>query len=211
MSANLTPLQQNLIDGLIKEFTKINPKPSSDKKRFSFETITECNNEEKRFFLTIEKHNLLMIKSLVNQFNIEIKEFKKEFGKIIDIQMGYVSSTPIHTFETWISSNTKTPTNNNEWEELYLFLVSKKKYDSSDNHCNNKLNFRLFVDFKREAVYHTLPSGKEIVGYKINGLLYSTHVYHERRSSKYNMTTSTLDEMIQNNKNLQTAIVKMAS
>ena len=38
--SNLTSLQQGLIDGLIKEFTKINPKPSTNgAKRFSFDTI----------------------------------------------------------------------------------------------------------------------------------------------------------------------------
>ncbi len=46
--ANLTSLQQGLINGLIKEFTKINPKPNNGTTRFSFDTINECLKEEAR-------------------------------------------------------------------------------------------------------------------------------------------------------------------
>lgn len=47
---NLTPHQQQLVDEMIAEFSRINPKPSADgKKRFSVASIDECNQEKNRF------------------------------------------------------------------------------------------------------------------------------------------------------------------
>lgn len=43
---NLTSVQQSLVNDLIKEFTKINPKPKDNGvRRFTFDTIAECNKE----------------------------------------------------------------------------------------------------------------------------------------------------------------------
>ena len=90
MTSNLTPLQQGLVNDLIKEFNRINPKPRAEgSKRFTLETINDCNREEERFKETITKHNLTMMKVFINQFNDELKEFKKEFGKVLDVQIGH--------------------------------------------------------------------------------------------------------------------------
>jgi hypothetical protein len=75
----LTSLQQGLVNGLISEFTRINPKPSNGTTRFSFDTINECLKEEDRFKETISKHNITMMKVFVTQFKSDIKEFEKEF------------------------------------------------------------------------------------------------------------------------------------
>jgi hypothetical protein len=109
---NLTALQQNLINGLIKEFTKINPKPSNGATRFGFDTINDCLKEEQRFKDTMSKHNMTMMKVFVEQLKSDIKEFKKEFGKALDIELGYMydnQGEKHHCLETMIKEITKNP------------------------------------------------------------------------------------------------------
>ena len=84
--ANLTSLQQGLINGLIKEFTKINPKPTNGTKRFGFDTITDCMKEEERFKETIAKHNMTMMKVFVEQLKGDIKVFPHNLTLVKAIQ-----------------------------------------------------------------------------------------------------------------------------
>ena len=218
--SNLTSFQQKLVDDLIKEFTKINPKPSDGTtKRFSFETITECNKEEERFKATITKHNMTMMKVFLGQLDDEIKAFKKEFGKVLDIQIGYTYKNSSgmkysNTIENLKTRTNEKPIENNESSEVYLYLVSKTKkhYDSSScnphGYCNGMAHTKLYVGFKYERVEIRLESGKPITAYKILGLLYSNWSYLHRE--KHGVTTSTLDELIQKSKDLQQNIVRLA-
>jgi hypothetical protein len=215
MQKNLTPFQQKLVDDLIQEFTKINPKPTdSGTKRFSFDTIDECNKEEQRFKDTIKKHNETMMKVFVNQFNDEIKAFKKEFGKVLDIQIGYsINNVHSHrqTFENFVSENKANPLSNNQPYEMQIFLVSKKKLYKGEprwNYCNGKAQTNIFADFNRELIRHNLDSGKEVTAYKIIGLEYRTHEYlYKERGT----TETTLDGLIQATKSIQTRIVELAN
>ena len=80
---NLTPLQKSLVEGLVMEFNKINPKPKTDgARRFTIDTITECQKEESRFLETIKKHNLTMIKVFINHF---IKILSNYFNNLVKL------------------------------------------------------------------------------------------------------------------------------
>ena len=214
---NLTPIQQKLVDELISEFTKINPKPNANgAKRFSFDTITECNKEEERFKATMTKHNMTMMKVFIGQLENELKAFKKEFGKVLNIQLGGAYGRPdYHTIEYLVDRTKKAPLDKNESYEIFLFLVSKtrKYYNSSstnpNGHCNGMDYQHLYVGFKYERVVHTLESGKELVVYKIVGLQYSTREYLYR--DKQGVTKGTLDELIQSCKSTQQKIVELAN
>ena len=216
MAQNLTAFQQKLVDDLINEFTKINPKPiANGTKRFTFDTIAECNKEQERFIETIKKNNLTMMKVFINQFNDEIKAFKKEFGKVLDIQIGYSSyNNNHHTFDNFVEQNNEKPLANNNFNEMFIFLVSKTKpYIDSDNrwnYCKGMKYHKIYADFKREYVKHKLESGKEVYAFKIIGFQYSTSEYLYRDRDRV-ITTSTLDELIQTDKNTQTKIVELAS
>ena len=218
---NLTPLQQKLVDELIRELTKINPKPNANgAKRFSFDTITECNKEEERFKATMTKHNMTMMKVFLTQFDADIKGFKKEFGKVIDIQLGYSytnnsGKNVSHDLAYLVDQTKKAPLGKHDYYEIYLYLVSKTKTyynnNSTNPHgdCNGKANTKLYVGFKYERVVHTLESGKELVVYKIVGLQYSTWDYNYR--DKNGVTKGTLDELIQSCKSTQQKIVELAN
>ena len=211
---NLTSLQQGLVNGLIKEFTKINPKPSNGATRFGFDTINECLKEEERFKETIAKHNLTMMKVFVGQINNDIKEFSKEFGKVVNIELGFKypnQNEYHHTLDKMVERNKEKPLANNYSDETELFFVSKnKKYTDSDSRFDyfGKKYHKVYVDFKREIVKVILESGKEVQAHKIVGLTYNTHewLHRDRESCK---TFMTLDELVQSHKYTQQRIVEL--
>ena len=212
---NLTSLQQGLVNGLIKEFTKINPKPSNGATRFGFDTINECLKEEERFKETIAKHNLTMMKVFVGQINNDIKEFSKEFGKVVNIELGFKypnQNEYHHTLDKMVERNKEKPLANNYSDETELFFVSKnKKYTDSDSRFDyfGKKYHKVYVDFKREIVKVILESGKEVQAHKIVGLTYNTHewLHRDSESCKKFMT---LDELVQSHKHTQQRIVELA-
>ena len=215
---NLTSLQQSLINGLIKEFTKINPKPTNGTTRFGVDTINDCLKEEERFKETIAKHNLTMMKVFVGQLKGDIKEFSKEFGKVINIELGY--RYPMdnhlhnyhHTLDKMVDKTKENPLENNYSYETELFFVSKTKSfsgcDKRYDYFGNKQYHKVYVDFKREIVKVILESGKEVRAFKIVGLTYNTNewLHRDRESCK---TFMTLDELVQSHKHTQQKNVEL--
>ena len=126
----LTSYQQELINGLVNEFTKINPTPTNGIKRFGMGMINECINEEQRFRDTIAKHNLSMIKLFVCQLENDVKSFKEEFGEVIDISFGYTYPRTLNqsgTLDKFVERNTAYCLNANGSHEIQLMLVSEVK------------------------------------------------------------------------------------
>jgi hypothetical protein len=210
----LTKVQQGLVNGLINEFTKINPKPSNGTTRFSFDTINECLKEEERFKETIAKHNLTMMKVFVGQIKNDIKEFDKEFGKVVNIELGFKypnNNEYYHTLDKMVEQTKKQPLGNNYSSETELFFVSKnKKYTDSDSRYDyfGKKYHKVYVDLKREIVKVILESGKEVRAFKIVGLTYNTNewLHRDKENCKRFMT---LDELIQSHKPTQQRLVEL--
>jgi len=212
----LTSLQQGLVNGLINEFTRINPKPSNGTTRFSFDTINECLKEEDRFKETIAKHNMTMMKVFVTQLKSDIKAFEKEFGKVVNVELGFRypnSEQDHHTLDKMLERTKEQPLGEHKGWETQLFFVSKtKKYTDSDSrfdYFNNKKYHKVYVDFKREIVKVILESGKEVRAFKIIGLEYNTNewLHRDKESCK---TFMTLDELVQSHKHTQQKLVELA-
>ena len=213
--SNLTALQESLVDGLIKEFSRINPKVTpTNGKRFSFNSIDNCLQEEEKFLASIKKHNLTMIKVFEKQFKDELKDFTKEFGKAFTTQIGYTYQGQVqrhHDYENFIRRNQTCPKNAYMSDEFYLYIVSKTKRhqgDSRYNYCGDKDFTKVNVDFKREQVTMLLESGKNVSAYKIVGLSFCEKEYMYRKDG---IVTSTLDEYVQTNKSLQRIMVEMSA
>jgi len=210
----LTRVQQDLINGLVKEFTKINPKPNNGVARFGFDTINDCMKEEERFLQTIAKHNQTMMKVFVDQLKSDVESFEKEFGKVIGIEYGHTypqTNNECNSLNTFLAKNTKNILSRNEGSEIRLYFVSKvKRYcsDSRYDYFNGKQYHNVYVDFKREKVITRLESGKEVYAYKIVGLTYNTYDWLGR-DKEYNRSFTTLDEMVQSHKPLQQRIVEL--
>jgi hypothetical protein len=210
---NLTKVQQKLIDDLVKEFTKINPKPKTENSRFGVSTIMECLKEEERFKETITKHNTAIVGLLSEQIQNEVDGFKKEFGKVIDIQVGIESNHVTHTLSDIVKYVNENPLMVGDSSEATIFFVSKtKKYhdDSRYDYFDGKKYNKFYVYFKREWVTITLESGKRVSVYKIVGVEYCTVSWLERNKD-YSFKTLTLDEMIQTNKTVQQKLTELVS
>lgn len=207
----LTTLQRTLIEDLVAEFSKIN-KTEQKKGRFTLKTIIDCNNEEELFKETVTKHNLAMMKVFTTQFDDDIKAFKKEFGQVLDVQIGHFQyGRPYGTLDILTNATKEKPLANNQYHEMNLFIVSKTKPysgDSRSNYCNNMNYLKIYVDFKRERVIHVLESGKEVIVYKVVGLEY--RAIYEYLHKEKTINTSTLDELIQNDKKVQTKLVELS-
>jgi hypothetical protein len=209
--ANLTKLQNKLVNELISEFTKINPKNSDNTSRFSLNTINQCMKEEENFKETIKQHNLKMMDVCVSQLEKDVEKFEDEYGTIIKIELGYSynnNTSRHHTLENMIEVNQQKSLENNYSSCTELFFVSKVKLYKGDSRYDyfGAMYKSISVDFKREEVEFTLESGKIVNAYKIIGLQYNTENWlHRERGYTYN----TLDEMIQSNKQIQQHIIKI--
>lgn len=213
--SNLSQFQEKLINELTNEFKKLNPeqKSSGGVKRFGLATIDFCINEEEKFRQTIAKHNLTMAKVFVNQFKEELKAFKKEFGKVVDLQVGMIYSNYSYkyTLEELEERTRKNPLNVSISNEMQLFIVSKTKiFDRGDarwNYCNNKKYENLYIHFKTEKENIVLESGKVVSLHKIVGLNYSNYDYLNSYNDKAD--ASTLDGLIQSTKPIQQRLVEL--
>lgn len=211
--SNLTNFQEKLISDIQKEFTKLNTKEevNSKGKKFSLATIENCINEEEKFIEIVQKHNEKMIATFSKLMLKEIKDFNKEFGKVIDLKhefTKYANSTG-GMFSYMVEANKKTPKNQYTSSETILYFVSKVKFNRSNdqwNYFNNADYRQYYLDFKREKVSITLESGKIVQLYKIIGAQYLTKSWlHRENAEKYD----SLEEMLQCNSEVQKSIVQL--
>lgn len=205
--SNLTNKQEELINNLINEFEKLNPrKELNGSKRFNLSTISEVINEETRLIQTMDKYNSTMKKVFIEQFESEIKDFKKEFGSLFEVQIGYnaySNNNIIGGMIEWIES--KADINH---KELNVFIVSKnRKYvdDSRYNYCNGMSYIQLYVDFSKVRQQEVLDTGKCIILHKITGLEFRTRDYLNKDKCYV-----TLDSLIQNEKFIQQRLVLLS-
>ena len=157
-----------------------------------------------------------MVKVFVSQLKSDIKEFTNEFGKVINVELGYSypNSADRHSsLDNMVEKTTNNPLGNNYSSETRLFFVSKAKQytrgDSRYNYFEGKEYHTIYVDFKRERVEVILESGKSVQAYKIVGLSYGTHEWLHRDYNNAKFFTS-LDELVQSHKETQQRIVFLA-
>jgi hypothetical protein len=211
--SNLTKFQEQLISDIQKEFTKLNAKEETNAKgkKFSMETINNCINEEEKFIDIVHKHNIKMVDAFSKIMLKEIKDFNKEFGKVIELKHDYTRYTTSEqgVFSYMVEQNKKSPKNSYNTYETKLYFVSKVKFTRSDDQWNffNKADYRTYyLDFKREKVSITLESGKQVTLLKIIGAQYLTKDWLHRDNGK---RYDSLDEMLQRDDEMQRAMVQL--
>jgi hypothetical protein len=211
---NLTKFQEKLISDIQKEFTKLNTKEeaNSNGKKFTLATIENCINEEEKFIEIIRHHNEKMVVAFSKIVSDEIKDFNKEFGKVIELKHEF--SQNIHStqgsFAHMVEKNKQSPKNDYKSSETVLYFVSKVKFNRNSDHrfdyFNNADYRTYFLDFKRELVSITLESGKKVMLFKIIGVQYFTKNWlHRENGNRYD----SLDEMLQRDDEIQRALVQL--
>jgi len=201
---NLTPHQQQLVDEMIAEFSRINPKPSVDgKKRFSVASIDECNQEKNRFLKTMAAHNRAFLENAMPRMQEQFREFEKEFSEVVSIYVG--SRYNRHTFD---SMNDSLLENLNESSSSYTEIRIVPKGNPKEYEEDGKVA-KLYAGIKSSRVSTTLLSGEKVYSSKYESIWWGPYCYPS--NDGWEKTRESLDEFLQSNERLQQAIVKISN
>lgn len=201
---NLTPHQQQLVDEMIAEFSRINPKPSVDgKKRFSIASIDECNQEKNRFLQTMAAHNRAFLENAIPMMIKQFQEFEEEFGEVVSIHIGTK-----HNHYTFDSLNDSLLKNLNESQSSYAELRIVPKGKPKGYEEDGKIaKFCAGIKSSRESA--TMLSGEKVYSAKYESIWWGPN--WSPLNDGWEKTRESLDEFLQSNKGLQQAIVKISN
>jgi hypothetical protein len=201
---NLTPHQEKLIDEMIAEFSRINPKPSIDgKKRFSIASIDECNQEKDRFLQTMAAHNRAFLENAMPIIKGQFAEFEKEFGEVVSVYVGN-DYGKYNTFNNMSDSMIKNP--NNSTTSYYAEIRIVPKGNPRD--CRENIA-RFYTGIKSSQVNTTLLSGEKVYSAKYESIWWGPSSYPSNEG--WEKTRGSLDEFLQSNERLQQSIVKISN
>ena len=202
---NLTPHQEQLVDELIAEFSRINPKPSVDgKKRFSIASIDECNQEENRFLQTMAAHNRAFLENAMLKIAEQLQEFAIEFGEVVSI---YVGGTGGHnTFDSMSDLMLKNLNALSTPFYAEIKIVPKRK---SQDYREDGKTATFYAGIKSSRESTTLISGEKIFSAKYESIWWGPLCYPSNESWGWEKTRESLEEFLQSNEKLQQSIVKI--
>ena len=204
---NLTPHQQQLVDEMIAEFSRINPKPSVDgKKRFSVASIDECNQEKNRFLQTMAAHNRAFLENAMLTIFVQFLEFEKEFGEVVSIHVG--NRYGRHTFDSMNDSLLECLNHSSTPSYAEIRIVPKGKPKDYDE--DGKVA-KLYAGIKSSQVSTTLISGEKVYSSKYESIWWGPEYYPSHSPVGWEKTRESLDELLQSDEKLQQAIVKISN
>ena len=201
---NLTPHQQQLVDEMVAEFSRINPKPSVDgKKRFSIASIDECNQEKNRFLQTMAAHNRAFLENAMPRMQEQFQEFEREFSEVVSIHVGTMRCN--YTFD---SLNDSLLNNLNGSLSTYVEIKIVPKGKPKDYGEDGK-TAKFCAGIKSLQVSTTLLSGEKVYSAKYESIWWGPNSYPS--NDGWEKTRESLDELLQSSERLQQAIVKISN
>jgi len=204
---NLTPHQQQLVDEMIAEFSRINPKPSVDgKKRFSIASIDECNQEKNRFLQTMAAHNRAFLENAMPRMQEQFQEFAREFSEVVSIHVGTMRCH--YTFD---SLNDSLLNNLNGSSLAYVQIKIVPKGKPKDYEEDGKIA-KFCAGIKSSSVNTTLLSGEKVYSAKYESIWWGPNWHPSSDGSDgWGKTRESLDELLQSSERLQQSIVKISN
>ena len=201
---NLTPHHQQLVDEMVAEFSRINPKPSVDgKKRFSIASIDECNQEKNRFLQTMAAHNRAFLENAMPRMQEQFQEFAREFGEVVSIHVGTMRCN--YTFD---SLNDSLLNNLNGSLSTYVEIKIVPKGKPKDYGEDGK-TAKFCAGIKSLQVSTTLLSGEKVYSAKYESIWWGPNSYPS--NDGWEKTRESLDELLQSSERLQQSIVKISN
>ena len=201
---NLTPHQQQLVDEMVAEFSRINPKPSVDgKKRFSIASIDECNQEKNRFLQTMAAHNRAFLENAMPRMQEQFQEFEREFSEVVSIHVGTMRCN--YTFD---SLNDSLLNNLNGSLSTYVEIKIVPKGKPKDYGEDGK-TAKFCAGIKSLQVSTTLLSGEKVYSAKYESIWWGPN-WHPSNDG-WEKTRESLDEFLQSSARLQQSIVKISN
>ena len=201
---NLTPHQQQLVDEMIAEFSRINPKPSVDgKKRFSIASIDECNQEKNRFLQTMAAHNRAFLENAMPRMREQYVEFMREFGEVVSIHVGNMRCN--YTFD---DLNNSLLNNLNGSSLAYAEIKIVPKGKPKDYEEDGRIA-KFCAGIKSSRVSTTLLSGEKVYSAKYESIWWGPN--WNPSSDGWEKTRESLDEFLQSSERLQQSIVEISN
>ena len=213
---NLTPHQQQLVDEMVAEFSRINPKPSVDgKKRFSLATIDKCNQEKDNFLKSLAAYNSSFLYDAVEKMRHQLEEFIEEFGETVgvaegsgaDLKYSKISDLQIAMYRN-INSNTSP-----YYVKITLFpkhfepLTADAQYRIPDS---SMFSFYAGIRSKMEKLVCT--NGEAVYSSKYEAIWWGPDSYpHNGNRGGWTSTRKSLEDFLQSSERLQQAIVHISN
>ena len=177
---NLTQFQENLIEDLKKEFSKLNPPKTETSGRFSLQAVKKDLDDTEAFRKSVFDFNAAMAKQLEQDLYRQIDEFNTEFSPVQIFARG---TENMFREDYYI----KNPRSGNA--SIY--------FEGETDVNRHQLN--VMYDYEPvEIKTHSQTIRLE----KIKGLLFHRLGYLHREKSEY-QSYKTLDEFVQNYKGFQ--------
>jgi len=177
---NLTQFQENLIEDLKKEFSKLNPPKVKTSSRFSLQAVKKDLDDTEAFRKSVWDFNAAMAKKLEQDFDRQIDEFNKEFSPV----QIFAKGTELMFRNEYYIQN---PRSGNA--SIY--------FEGETDANRHQLN----VMYEYEPV--EINTHCQVIRLeKIKGLLFHRLGYCHREHSDYK-SYKTLDEFVQNYKGFQ--------
>lgn len=210
---NLTPHQEQLVNDMIAEFSRINPKPADGgKKRFSIASIDECNQEKRNFLESLSAYNRSFLENAIEKMRLQLKDFIDEFSEAVGIAEGYGTDFKYGKISDLYTSLHDNPTDSTSahYVQVTLFpkyigtLTSGAKYKLADKHMHS-----FYAGIKSNTEKLVCTNGEAVYSAKYECIWWGDDYYP--KNTGWESTRDSLEDFLQSNERLQQAIVRISN
>jgi len=211
---NLTPHQEQLVNDMIAEFSRINPKPTDGgKKRFSLATIDECNQEKDNFLKSLAVYNRSFLDDAIKKIRHQLDEFIEEFGKAVGVAEGSGMDVKFHRISDLqkrlnLDLNAKT---NPNYVKITLFPAYLRPPEGTRYGYEDGNMFSFYAGIKCNTEKLVCSSGETVYSAKYESIWWGRDSYPANNPSEWELTRGSLEDFLQSSERLQQAIVRISN
>ena len=211
---NLTPHQEQLVNDMIAEFSRINPKPTAgEKKRFSIASIDECNQEKHNFLKSLAAYNSSFLNDAVEKIRRQLDEFIEEFDEAVGVAEGSGMDVKFHRISDLQEGlnrdlNAKTSPNYVKITlfPTYLRPIKGTRYGPEDGNM-----FSFYAGIKCNTEKLVCSSGETVYSAKYESIWWGRDSYPAHNPSEWELTRGSLEDFLQSSELLQQEIVRISN
>lgn len=212
---NLTPHQEQLVNDMIAEFLRINPKPADGgKKRFSLATIDECNQEKDNFLKSLAVYNRSFLDDAIKKMQRQLDEFIEEFGQVVGIAEGSGSSLQCSRTSNLYKSGHSSP--NSDLSPYYVQVtLFPKHFGTIVNNASRIASssmFSFYAGIRSKIEKMVCTNGEEVRSAKYEAIWWGPDSYPcNGNQGGWITTRESLEDFLQSSGRLQQAIVSISN
>ena len=210
---NLTPHQEQLVNDMIAEFSRINPKPSDGgKKRFSIASIDECNQEKRKFLESLAAYNRSFLDNAIEKIRLQLQGFIDEFGEAVGIVEGCGTDFKFGKISDLRSSLYSKPNDSTSPEYVQVTLFPKYIGTltlSAKCKLADKYMFSFYAGIKCEMKNLVCSNGEVVYSAKYESIWWGRDSYP--KNTGWESTKDSLEDFLQSSERMQQAIVRISN